>query len=166
MTLKMRRFIDLYLGSCKGNASRAGLRAGYSHADSGRRLLRSVTVQDEIRRRTEATGMTSDALLARLSAIARADVGAFLRLDSRAPGGFRIDVAAAKRSGVVQALKKRGDKVEIAISDQIRALELLGRNLGLWKGPARDDASLLPAIAEAEKIARERGECGRCADSG
>jgi hypothetical protein len=123
-------------------------------------MLSFVDIQRELKRRTEATGMTADALLVRLSAIARADVGAFLRLDSRAPGGCRIDVAAAKRSGVVRTLKKRGDKIEITISDQIRALELLGRNLGLWKGPARDDASLLPAIAEAERIARERAGSG------
>jgi hypothetical protein len=126
LTLKQQRFCDAYLGKAQGNASKASRIAGYRcPGQQGYENLKKPEIQDELKRRTEATGMTSEAILTLLSNIAQGRVNKLPRADT-----WRI-------------------------SDAVKALFLLGKNLGLWKGQGRDDGSLLDAIRRAEEIAAE-----------
>lgn len=80
LSLKERRFVDAYLGSANGNATKAARQAGYgstakSSSVLGARLLGKVSVrraiENRLARATRASVMSADARDVLLSDIAR-----------------------------------------------------------------------------------------------
>lgn len=112
MTPRQSRFVDEYL--CDLVASKAAIRAGYSSrraSEIGYQLLQKTTVQDAITERMNAraqrTGITQDKVLA--------------------------DLEAVKQDAMSKATDKAGNVVMASHAAALRALELQGRHLGMWK---------------------------------
>lgn len=142
LTAKQQRFIDEYLIDL--NATQAAIRAGYSPStakEQGCQNLTKLNIKDAIDRalaeRSKRTGINQDIVLLELAKIALlnpVDVidmdGATLRGDAN-----RNDTAAIASVKVKTIPTVNGDIVEREVKtyDKIKALELLGKHLGMWK---------------------------------
>lgn len=165
MTDRDRRFVDEFL--IDFDAKHAAIRAGYSEATARNasawihpekptkpqvRQLIDRKMADMSRR----TGITAERVLRELAAIA------FVNIDDvvdKRTGGFlkdaqRIDLAAV--SGY-QVKKGKTREKEVKFYDKLRALELIGKRLGMFDENNADNAknqqgnATLNAIIEAVK---------------
>lgn len=145
---RQKRFADEYLIDC--NATQAAIRAGYSEKTSysmGQRLLKNVEVAAYIDKRKKAridrTQITQDFVLTELMKIAKSDGTDFATVGKR----NRItltptdDLPPEKRAAVASVKKGAKGELEVKTYDKLKALELLGRHLGLWEKTAASDGS-------------------------
>jgi phage terminase small subunit len=127
------------------SAAAAARRAGYSARtarSAGQRLLTNVDVAASIRaamaERARRTRISSDAVVQKLAAVAFADVRALFHADgSLKPVGDLCEDAAVFIAGLDVATTLDGDgtltrTTKVRFSDRLRALELLGRHVGLF----------------------------------
>jgi phage terminase small subunit len=106
---KQEHFVSAYLGDAKGNASEAARIAGYKHEGvAGHRLLKNVKVASRVKEQTEQYAGQPKEVLDRLHDIATADWREFVEI-------LRYD-----KSG-------KPIKVRMDLTNQVRALELLGK---------------------------------------
>lgn len=114
LTQKQQRFVDEYIIS--GNATQAAIRAGYSKKTArfvGAENLTKPNIKDELEKRNaeikSQKTMDMQEVMERLAAIARGET-------------------------VEQQVTNKGTVVEIEpkTSDQIRAMELIGKRYGAW----------------------------------
>jgi len=147
VTPKQKRFIDEYLIDL--NATQAAIRAGYAESsamDVGRRLVRKSPIQSEISRRQsqgqEKAIVTREQVLRELVAIGMSDVRKLYEEDGNLKPITELDDAtAASIAGIetVTEVSGRGEDREVSYVrkvkrfDKNKALELLGRHLGLWE---------------------------------
>jgi phage terminase small subunit len=165
---RRQRFVEEYaLDLC---ATQAAIRAGYSEKTAdriGSRLLRNVGVatfiENATQKRSERTNITSDLVLRELALIAFADIGDVLDADGNPlpikamPVHIRRSIAAIE---VVQISgTKKGTVTRVRLNDKLRALELLGRHLGLFcvKVEVSGNVSFATMLAEARERVR-RGQ--------
>lgn len=137
LTLKQTEFISHYLRT--GNATEAARLAGYdattgSLATIGYDLLRHPEIKRQIAERTAATAMAADEALRLTAEIARGEYADFFEVGE---SGYvpRFDFKRAKAHNKLRLVKsikasKAGTTVEFF--DRLRALEMIGRNLGLF----------------------------------
>jgi phage terminase small subunit len=133
---KHQRFVAEYLVDL--NATQAAIRAGYSEATAkqqGSRLLTNADVQAAIRDGQaalgEQTGISQVMVLERLATIAFSELGNFVSWSGRTvtlKPSEELESTAA-----VASISGDGEKAQIKLHDSIRALELLGRHLGMFK---------------------------------
>lgn len=135
---RQKRFVQEYLVDL--NATAAAKRAGYSEKTAysmGQRLLKKVEIQTAIQKRQEKLQgkleITQERVLEELAAVAFANGTDFVTITKN--GKVQItpteDVAEDKRKAVASI--KEGQKgVEIKLHDKVRALELLGKHLGVF----------------------------------
>lgn len=136
ITTKRRVFIDEYL-KC-WNATEAARKAGYKKPRrQGSRLLSFVDIKEEIQRRLAEKTMSADEALMRLSDQARFDPGPFVYRGQReeGEGDLYIDWDLLRQANLTHLVKsvyltKYGTRIEF--HDAQRALELIGRHLGLF----------------------------------
>lgn len=125
---KRKVFIEEYL-TC-WNATEAARRAGYKHpAQQGSALTKLEIVERMINNRIAELAVSSGEVLKRLGEQARSDIGDFLDDDGS------LNMAKARAMGKTHLIKSvtrsiRGTRIELYSSQA--ALELLGRNLGLF----------------------------------
>lgn len=177
---KQKRFVKEYLIDL--NATAAAKRAEYSERTAksiGQRLLTNVDVQAAIKKaiddRAKRTEITQDMVLKELAAIAFANGTDFARVVVREvpeevwdpiAGSYRKipklvqmvqlanteDVADEKKAAISN-IKEGKFGIEVGSYDKIRALELLGKHLGMFDGKGGADANtennLLQAIEES-----------------
>lgn len=140
MTLsnKRRVFVEEYLRCW--NATEAARRAGYAHPDrQGPRLLGNVVVQEAIQARLAEIKVSADEVLIRLAQQARGEHTAYLCKDGT------VDLAKLLADGKGHLVKgtkwdKSGNLI-VEFYDGQRALELLGKHLGLFKDGVQVDIS-------------------------
>ena len=168
LTPRQENFVSEYLRDLNG--TRAAIRAGYSPktaAQAASRLLRNVNISAAVRRekdlRARRLQISADIVVQRLTQIARTNIYDFL--DFQPDGTFRLDFLKAspeQTAGVARVTvtkRLRGGKIiskveSLRLADRVRALELLGRHLGLFEGggegqqadPARDLKQLIVAL--------------------
>lgn len=141
---KQSRFVAEYLIDL--NATQAAIRAGYSARTAkaqGARLLTHVDVQAALskaqEKRAQRTEITQDRVLAEIAKVAFADVRKVF-----SPDGALIpiadlpdDAAAAIAGADIVTVNKGGGEVEyvakIKMADKLRALELAGKHLGIFR---------------------------------
>jgi len=147
LTPRQRRFVEEYLLDL--NATRAAMRAGYSIKTAqhqGPRLLGyahvAAAVQAAQQKRSERTAISQDWVLNELRKIATADPRKLYRADgtmktipelddNTAAAVSALDFSVDPGSGQVQIRKlRRGDK--------LRALELIGRHLGMFAEQSKE----------------------------
>jgi len=143
LTHKQQAFVNAYLRT--RNATKAALEAGYSEntaRQQGSRLLSNVDIKQIIKEHFEADAMSSAEVLHHLAHIARGDVDEVLD----AHGNFDLD--KARKAGKTNLIKKirvrtmitsneggEGSDIvdtEVESYDRIKALALIGKELGLF----------------------------------
>ena len=180
LTEKQERFVAEYLVDL--NATAAAKRAKYSEKTAysmGQRLLKKVeiqaAIQEAIKKRARRTEITQDMVLKELAAIAFSNGSDFARVVVRevpedvwdpVAGAYRkvprlvqtVQLANTadvpeERKAAISSIKEGKYGIEVGSYDKIRALELLGKHLGLFDGKGGPDAdpenNLLQAIEES-----------------
>lgn len=141
LTEKQQRFVDEYLIDL--NATQAAIRAGYSakNADKiGSELLGKTRVAEAISEkmaeRSKRTGVNQDRIVLELAKIAFVNVADMIDPENvTIKAGATADDTAAIQSVKVKVIPtKEGEGVEceIRLNDKLKALELLGKHLGMW----------------------------------
>jgi len=141
LTVKQKRFIEEYLIDL--NATQAAIRAGYSakNADKiGSQLLGKTRVAAAIKQamaeRSRRTGISQDRVLRELAKVAFINATDVINMDDATIRGDanREDTAAIASVKVKTIPTESGDIVEREVKtyDKIKALELLGKHLGMF----------------------------------
>lgn len=141
LTEKQQRFVDEYLIDL--NATQAAIRAGYSvrtAKEQGSQNLTKLNVQqaisEKMAERSKRTGVNQDRIVMELAKIAFINAADVINSDDATiKEGATIDDTAAIQSVKVKVIPtKEGDGVEreIRLNDKLKALELLGKHLGMW----------------------------------
>ncbi len=143
LTEKQQCFIDEYLIDL--NATQAAVRAGYSvktAQEQSARLLSKVMVQQAISEamaeRSRRTGINQDRILIELARIALLNPKALVNLEDATvnPEASPDDLAAIASVKVKRFPTKDGGEGierEVKFYDKIKAIELLGKHLGMFK---------------------------------
>lgn len=163
LTSKQRRFVAEYLVDL--NATQAAIRAGYSEkraSEIGYQLLQKTTVQAAIQAamadREERTGVTQDWVVQELYKIAHADRGGIAKV----VGGVRVvltdtdDLDAEQRAALV-GVEETKFGIKVTTCDKLKALELLGRHLGMFTDKQEISADTTLRV-EMDKGLEEMGE--------
>ena len=161
LTDKQKRFCEDYLIDL--NATQAAIRAGYKEKTAyaqGQRLLKKVEAQDYLQKlmneRSQRTEITADRVLAELAAIAFSDRTELAQVDEDGMVTFTPteqlgDNAKKTIAGIENG--KYGTKV--TTYDKVKALELIGKHLGLFSNGA-DNSDTLAKLDEV--LGRIEGE--------
>jgi len=141
LTQKQKRFCEEYLVDL--NATQAAIRAGYSPDTAysiGAENLKKPEIRARIDKamaeRSKRTGVNAERVLRELAKIAFVnapdviDLDKAVVLDSATPD----DTAAISGVKVKRSITDSGETIEreIKLSDKIKALELLGKHLGMF----------------------------------
>ena len=140
LTEKQQRFVDEYLIDL--NATQAAIRAGYSAKTAdvqGSRMLGNVKVQQAIAeamaKRSKRTGVNQDRVVLELAK------NAFVKMTDIVDSEGRIrsnatddDLSCIESIKYKESDNEYGGSVEreVKISSKLKALELLGKHLGMW----------------------------------
>lgn len=146
LTPKQQRFVDEYLVDL--NATQAAIRAGYSKKTArvqGCRLLTYAAVAKAIEAgravQAETAIVTREQVLRELKRIGMSDIRKLYDETGRLKKVTELDddTAAAVSSVEFEEVDRAeiGRTVKIKCFDKTKALETLGRHLGLWKDPER-----------------------------
>ena len=157
MTDKQLKFVEEYLVDL--NATQAAIRSGYSPKTADQqasRLLANVKVQQAISiamaERSRRTGVNQDRVVEELAKIAFVNITDIV--DSN--GRIRAD-ASEEDTACIETIKyKRTDNEfggsverEVKVASKLKALELLGKHLGMWNDKL--DVNLtVPVMFEGE----------------
>lgn len=141
MTEKQKIFADEYLIDL--NATRAyrkaypSVKKDETAAQAGSRMLRNVKVAEYIAERMQArqerTEITQDRVLEELAAIAFARATDYVEV--RDDQVFIKDTAGLSENQIkaIAGIKQGKFGIEVKLNDKEKALELLGRHLGMFK---------------------------------
>ena len=177
LTPKQMRFVDEWL--IDFNGKQAAIRAGYSAKTAeatAARLLRNVKVQAEISRRQKdlqrRTEVTQERVVKELARVAFADATDYVQVETRIINRGEVKVPielavhketaelSADQRAAIASIKQGANGVEIKLHDKIKALELLGRHIGMFtdKLEVKGAIDIASILAAARGRVRERGE--------
>ena len=142
MTKKQKRFIVEYLVDL--NATQAAIRAGYSPDTAGsigsenlKKPEIRARIEKAIAERSKRTGINQDRIVMELAKIALLNPKGLVNFDEATikEDAADEDVAAVASVRVKRFPTKDGEGVEreVKMYDKTKALELLGRHLGMFK---------------------------------
>ena len=144
---RQERFVDEYLVDL--NATAAAKRAGYSEKTArsqGQRLLTNVDIQSAIQKRQARLRgkleITQERVLEELAAIAFANGTDFATINRN--GLVRLvptDDLPEDKKKAVASIKEGQYGTEVKLHDKVKALELLGKHLGVFdsgNGPGNE----------------------------
>lgn len=142
LTEKQKRFIEEYLIDL--NATQAAIRAGYSPnsaRDIGSENLTKpdirARIDEALAERSKRTGINADRVLREIARIAFVNAADVINFDSAtiAEGASTDDTAAIASVKVKTIPTADGEGVEreIRLADKLKALELCGKHLGMFK---------------------------------
>lgn len=163
MTKKQKRFVEEYLIDL--NATQAAIRAGYSPLtarDIGCENLTKPNIQEAIDKaiaeRSRRTGVNADRVVRELAKIAFVNAGEVVDFDTAIlMDKISEDDMAAIQSVKVKTFGEDGVEREVKLADKLKALELLGKHLGLFKdkvelgGAVKADMSALSGVLDQLK---------------
>jgi len=147
LTERQKRFVDEYLIDL--NATQAAIRAGYSEKTAyriGAELLQKTSVAEQIEKRKAArirrTEITQDFVLTELMKIASADGTDFATVFKRNRVSLTptADLPPEKRAAVASIKKGAKGAVEVKTYDKMKALELIGKHLGMFNSKPDDES--------------------------
>ena len=141
LTEKQQRFVDEYLIDL--NATQAAIRAGYSvdtAAVIGCENLTKPNIQQaiakEMAERSKRTGINQDRVVLELAKIALVKMTDVVDSDGRIrEDATEDDLACIESVKYKSSESDTGSSVEreVKIASKLKALELLGKHLGMWK---------------------------------
>lgn len=138
ITEKQKKFVEEYLIDL--NATQAAIRAGYSVKNAGKighELLEKTRISNEITKkiaeRSRRTGINADRVLIELAKIAFVNADDVIESkDATLKENASRDDLAAIQSIKVKTFGEDGVEREIKLADKLKALDMLGRHLGMW----------------------------------
>lgn len=142
LTAKQKLFCDEYLIDL--NATQAAIRAGYSvdsAGDIGSENLKKPDIRARIEKamaeRSKRTGINAERVLIELAKIGLVNAADVINFNEAtvSEGATREDLAAVQSVKVKTMTGENGDMTEreVKLYDKTKALELLGKHLGLFK---------------------------------
>lgn len=160
MTAKQKRFVEEYLIDL--NATQAAIRAGYSPDTASvigcENLIKpkiKSAIDKAIAERSKRTGINADRVIREIAKIAFVNAADLIDFDTATIDSSAVnDDTAAIQSVKVKYFGEDGLEREIKLADKLKALELLGKHLGLFKenieltGDVRTEMTNLAAILE------------------
>lgn len=145
LTAKQKIFADEYLIDL--NATRAykvaypKVKKDETAKAAASRMLTNVNVaayvEKRMKDREKRTEITQDMVLKELAKIGFADVTDFVTIEDK--GILRVvqvkttDEMPGDKMGAIAGIKEGANGIEIKLNDKGKALELIGRHLGMWK---------------------------------
>ena len=159
LNAKQKRFCEEYIIDLNG--TQGAIRAGYS-ADTANeqaaRLLAKVSSQECIQQLKEArskrTEITADRVLQELAIVGLARIDDFAKVERtthtevlgtdnegkpiisthsyKTVNVFETDYVDANKIPAIASIKQTKEGIELKTHDKIKALELIGRHLGMW----------------------------------
>ena len=161
LTAKQKRFVEEYLVDL--NATQAAIRAGYS-VDSAREIgcenLTKPNIQaavgKEMAERSKRTGINQDRVVLELAKIAFVNVADVVDLSD----GSILSDADKNDLACIEGMKyKRSDtdtgsseEREVKFASKMKALELLGKHLGMWDDKAEVNVNIPVVISGEESL--------------
>lgn len=142
LTEKQKRFCEEYLTDL--NATQAAKRAGYKNPEIGRQLITKNNVSEYLNKlrneQSKRTQITADMVLNELAAIAFSDRTKIARIN--AAGMVELsetDKLPDALKKAISGIKEGKFGVEVSSYDKIKALELLGKHLGIFSENKSND---------------------------
>ena len=165
LTEKQKRFVEEYLIDL--NATQAAIRAGYSPntaKDIGCENLAKPNIRacidKEIAERSKRTGINQDRVIRELARLAFVNANDVIDMEEATlkDGATEDDTAAIASVKVKTIPTKEGEGIEreIKITDKLKALELLGKHLGMFKDKVEIDATV-KSTAKLDSILSQLG---------
>ncbi len=155
LTFKQQRFVDEYLIDL--NATQAAIRAGFSvktAEQQGHQLLKKTLVSEAIAKamaeRSKRTSVSQDRIVQQLAKIAFSDLKDYVEWNG---DSITLKDSDEVDGSVIQSitetmLPKGGIKKEIKLNDKMKALELLGKHLGMFKDNVNINANMGVTIVD------------------
>lgn len=154
MTKKQKIFADEYLIDL--NATRAyrvaypSVKRDETAAAAAARMLRNVKVQEYIsermQERQQRTEVTQDMVIKELAAIGFSKATDYVAIKGGTVFIKDTDAMTEDQIRAIAGIKEGANGIEVKLNDKEKALELLGRHLGMWNdkldinAPALDDS--------------------------
>ena len=149
-------FVDAYLGPAHGNASLAVRLAkitetpGYDRL-AGHRMLASVIIRAYIDAVMDESAMTAAEIVGGLSAIARQNIGGYLKL-SKTGASASVDLKQMQSDGEIHQVSgieySRTGKLVVKFHSKMEALRMLAQIRGLMKEQKEVSGSLAVLVRE------------------
>lgn len=167
MTEKQKRFVEEYLIDL--NATQAAIRAGYKENEytdtNASKLLENTSIRKAINKamaeRSRRTGVTADRVVRELAKIAFVNAGEVIDFDTATlMDKISPDDMAAIHSVKVKTFGEDGLEREVKLADKLKALELLGKHLGLFRDKLEVDGSLKADMSNLQGILKQLGGDG------
>ena len=161
LTEKQQRFCDEYIVDF--NATQAYIRAGYSVRNEGNAaaaasvLLRNHKIASELEarmlERQQRTEITQDMVVRELARIAFGDLRSAMSWTGRGISLKHSSELTDDEAAALAEISEGKDGVKVKRYDKIKALELLGKHLGMFREVPQETAatSLADAIQAAHK---------------
>lgn len=151
LTEKQKKFVEEYLIDL--NATQAAIRAGFSAKtanEQGSRMLANVSIRtcidEEIAARSKRTGVNQDRVIRELARIAFVNANDVINIEEATlkEDATEDDTATIASVKVKTIPTKDGEGVEreIRLADKLKALELLGKHLGMFKEKVEVDTNV------------------------
>lgn len=160
LTLKQQRFVDEYLIDL--NATQAAIRAGYSvktAQEQGSQNLSKLMVQqaisEKMAERSRRTGVNQDRVVLELAKIA------FVKMTDLVDSKCVInsdaaddDLACIESMKYKESTSDAGTSVEreVKIAPKLKALELLGKHLGMWNDKMDVNVNIPVVISGGDEL--------------
>ena len=155
MTDRDKRFAEEYIIDL--NASAAAIRAGYSpktakdaaawiREENPQKPQVKAMVERLMAERSRRTGITADRVLTEIAKIAFVNAGDLIDFES---GKVRQDARRVDKAAIQSITSKTGkiEEHEVKLMDKTRALELLGKHLGMFTDNVKVDGAV-PVIID------------------
>lgn len=147
LTPKQERFCEEYLVDL--NATQAAIRAGYSEKTADRianQNLRKLEVCKRIeklrKKQSERTEITADRVLAELAAIAFADRTKISNIRENGEIAFTpTDNLSTDVKKTISGIECGKYGIKVSTCDKVKALELLGKHLGIFETTKADSGN-------------------------
>ncbi|MDP4152613.1 MAG: terminase small subunit [Bacillota bacterium] len=161
MTAKQQRFVEEYLIDL--NATQAAIRAGYSPKtanEQGAQNLAKVSVSDAIQKalseRSRRTGINQERVIEELAKIAFLNPADVIDMnEATIRGDANREDTACLASVKVKVIPSEDGNIterEVKTYDKIKALELLGRHLGMFSDKLKLEGPVPVVISGADDL--------------
>lgn len=150
LTDKQKKFVEEYLIDL--NATQACIRAGYSVRtanEQGAQNLAKLSIQEAISKamaeRSRRTGINQDRIVQELARIAFVKITDVVDSDGEINTNASDDDLACIESYKVEdsdSVNGSSSKREVKLASKIKALELLGKHVGMWNDKIQVDVSI------------------------